>query len=129
MTFAVRQLAETGTRIAIRQQANMRVISKRLSRKRTTPMSSTITTEQVKQLRDATSVSVMQCRKALEEAEGDMDKAIIILRKKGGEMAGKKADRSASDGTIVIKSDDHRAITLMLNCETDFVAKNDRFQE
>lgn len=88
---------------------------------------STITTEQVKELRDATGVSVMQCRKALEEAEGDMEKAMIILRKKGSEIAGKKADRNASDGLVVTKSDGKRALTLILNCETDFVAKNDDF--
>ncbi len=88
---------------------------------------STITTEQVKELRDATGVSVMQCRKALEEAEGDMDKAIILLRKKGSEIADKKADRTAADGLIVVRTDGKRALTLTLNCETDFVAKNDDF--
>lgn len=90
---------------------------------------STITTEQVKQLRDATSVSVMQCRKALEEADGDMDKAMIILRKKGSEIAEKKSDRNASDGIIVVKHDGKRALVLTLNCETDFVAKNADFIE
>lgn len=88
---------------------------------------STITTEQVKELRDATGVSVMQCRKALEESDGDMDKAIILLRKKGSEIADKKADRNAADGTIFIKHDEKRALTLILNCETDFVAKNEDF--
>ena len=88
---------------------------------------STITTEQVKELRDATSVSVMQCRKALEEAEGDMEKAMIILRKKGSEIAGKKADRDASDGLVIVRTDGTRALTLIMNCETDFVAKNDDF--
>jgi elongation factor Ts len=78
----------------------------------------TITTEQVKELRDKTSVSVMQCRKALEEAGGDMEKALIILRKKGSEMAEKKSDRSASDGRIFIKQDGSRAIVLTLYCET-----------
>lgn len=88
---------------------------------------STITTEQVKELRDATGVSVMQCRKALEEAEGDMEKALILLRKKGSEIADKKADRDASDGLIVVRTDGTRALSLILNCETDFVAKNDDF--
>lgn len=87
----------------------------------------TITTEQVKELRDKTSVSVMQCRKALEEAEGDMEKAIILLRKKGSEMAEKKSDRSASDGRIFIKQDGSRAVVLTLYCETDFVAQNEGF--
>jgi elongation factor Ts len=86
-----------------------------------------ITAEQVKELRDQTGVSVMQCRKALEEAAGDMEKALIILRKKGSEIAEKKADRNASDGLIMIKQDDTRALALTLYCETDFVAKNERF--
>ncbi len=88
---------------------------------------STITTEQVKELRDATSVSVMQCRKALEEADGDMAKAMIILQKKGAEIAGKKSDRDASDGLVIVRTDGKRALTLIMNCETDFVAKNDDF--
>lgn len=87
----------------------------------------TITTEQVKELRDKTSVSVMQCRKALEEAEGDMEKAIILLRKKGSEMAEKKSDRTAADGRIFIKSEAGRAVVLTLHCETDFVAQNQGF--
>lgn len=86
-----------------------------------------ITTEQVKELRDKTSISVMQCRKALEEAGGDMEKAIIILQKKGGEVAAKKSDRTATDGLIIIRADQGRALTLILNCETDFVAKNEDF--
>ncbi len=86
-----------------------------------------ITAEQVKELRDQTGVSVMQCRKALEEASGDMEKALIILRKKGSEIAEKKSDRNASDGLIMIKQDGARALVLTLYCETDFVAKNERF--
>lgn len=69
----------------------------------------------------------MQCRKALEEASGDMEKALIMLRKKGAEIAEKKSDRTAADGLIVIKNDGTRALTLILNCETDFVARNDDF--
>jgi len=88
---------------------------------------SNITTEQVKELRDKTGVSVMQCRKALEEASGDMEQALVMLRKKGAEIAEKKSDRAAADGLIVVKSDGKRALTLILNCETDFVAKNDDF--
>lgn len=88
---------------------------------------STITTEQVKELRDKTGVSVMQCRKALEEADGDMEKAIILLRKKGSEVAEKKSDRSATDGRITIKQDGTRAVALTLYCETDFVAQNADF--
>ncbi len=86
-----------------------------------------ITTEQVKQLRDETGISVMQCRKALEEALGDMEKARLILKKKSTDMAAKKADREAHDGMIVIKQTDTTAIVTILNCETDFVAKNDDF--
>lgn len=88
---------------------------------------SKITSEQVKELRELTSVSVMQCRKALEEADGDMEKALIILRKKGSEIAEKKSDRSAADGLVVIKNDGHKALALILNCETDFVARNADF--
>jgi len=86
-----------------------------------------ITTEQVKELRDKTGISVMQCRKALEEAGGDMEKAIILLQKKGGEIAAKKGDRDASDGALTVRTDGKRALTLILNCETDFVAKNEDF--
>lgn len=86
-----------------------------------------ITTEQVKQLRDETGISVMQCRKALEEAAGDMEKARLILKKKSTDMAAKKADREAHDGIIVIKQTDTSAVVTLLNCETDFVAKNEDF--
>lgn len=87
----------------------------------------TITTEQVKELRDKTGVSVMQCRKALEETGGDMEKALIVLRKKGSEMAEKKSERSANDGRVFIKSEDSRAMVVTLYCETDFVAQNQDF--
>lgn len=86
-----------------------------------------ITTAQVKELRDKTSVSVMQCRKALEEAGGDMEKALIILRKKGSEMAEKKSDRTAADGRIFIKQEGGKAVVVTLYCETDFVAQNEGF--
>ena len=69
----------------------------------------------------------MQCRKALEETGGDMEKALVILRKKGAEVAEKKADRSASDGVVVVRTDGKRSVTITLNCETDFVARNDDF--
>ncbi|HSE56773.1 MAG TPA: translation elongation factor Ts [Candidatus Paceibacterota bacterium] len=86
-----------------------------------------ITTEQVKTLRDQTGVSVMQCKKALEETNGDLEKALVILRKKGTEIAAKKADRSAADGLIVTRAANGKALTLILNCETDFVARNEGF--
>lgn len=85
---------------------------------------STITTEQVKELRDKTGVSVMQCKKALEEAEGNMEKALLILKKKSSEVAEKKSDRDASAGTLFIVNGN---TLVTLNCETDFVAKNDDF--
>lgn len=86
-----------------------------------------ITTEQVKLLREQTGVSVMQCRKALEEAGGDMEKALILLKKKSSEIALKKADRDASDGVIVALQGEGKIALLELNCETDFVAKNEDF--
>ncbi len=88
-----------------------------------------ITTEQLKALRDATGISVMQCRKALEEAEGDMDKARVILTRKGGEAALKKSDRELGAGVIgsYVHSTGEVAALVHLACETDFVAKNEEF--
>ncbi|MFA5934258.1 MAG: translation elongation factor Ts [Candidatus Paceibacterota bacterium] len=86
-----------------------------------------ITTEQIKELRDQTGVSVMQCKKALEEADGNMEKALIILKKKGADMASKRADREAHDGIVIVKSSGNKAALVVLNCETDFVARNDEF--
>jgi elongation factor Ts len=90
-------------------------------------MSNTISVEQVKELRDATGVSVMQCRKALEEAGGDMEKALLVLKKKSSDIAAKKADREAKDGVVIIKKNTNKAAVIILNCETDFVAKNEDF--
>ncbi len=90
-------------------------------------MSIKITTELVKELRDRTGVSVMQCKNALEEAVGDMEKALIILKNKSSSIAMKKADRNAKDGIIVIKENNEKAILLILHTETDFVAKNADF--
>lgn len=86
-----------------------------------------ITTEQIKELRDATGVSVMQCKKALEEAEGNMEKALMILKKKSSEIAAKKSDREASQGMVAVASEPGKTVMLVLNCETDFVAKNEDF--
>jgi elongation factor Ts len=86
-----------------------------------------ITTEQIKELRDQTSVSIMQCKKALEEAGGDMEKALMILKKKSSEMAAKKSDREVSEGLIVVERSSGKVVVVELNCETDFVAKNDDF--
>jgi len=90
-------------------------------------MSIKITAEVVKELRDKTGVSVMQCKNALEEAEGDMEKALIILKKKSSSIAMKKADRNAKDGIIVVKENDQKTLLLTLHTETDFVAKNADF--
>jgi elongation factor Ts len=89
----------------------------------------TITTELIKELRDATGLSIMQCKKALEEAEGDISKAIILLQKKGAGIAAKKADRSLGAGRIVsyIHSTGNIGTLVELLCETDFVAKNEEF--
>lgn len=86
-----------------------------------------ITTELIKELRDATGVSVMQCKKALEEADGNMEKALLILKKKSGDVALKKADRDAADGVVVVAKSAEKGIILTLHCETDFVAKNADF--
>jgi len=89
-----------------------------------------ITTDQIKALRDQTGVSVMQCKKALEEAGGDAEKAMVILRKKSGELAAKKGDRTFAAGTIqaYIHSNGNVGSMVELNCETDFVSNNDEFK-
>lgn len=88
-----------------------------------------ITSAQLKELRDATGISVMQCKKALEEAAGDMDKAKIILQKKSGEAAAKKSDRELGAGVVgsYIHSTKEVAALVNLSCETDFVSKNEEF--
>lgn len=90
-----------------------------------------ISTEQVKELRDKTGVSVMQCRKVLEEANGDMDKALLLLKKKGADVASKKSDRSLGAGTIqsYIHANGTVGAIVELSCETDFVAKNEEFKK
>ncbi len=88
-----------------------------------------ITAQQVNELRKATGAGMMDCKKALQEAEGDMQKAIDILRKKGQKVAAKRADREAGEGVVLAKvSDDGKyGAAVMINCETDFVAKNQEF--
>ncbi|GAA3427188.1 translation elongation factor Ts [Streptosporangium sandarakinum] len=84
----------------------------------------------VKRLRELTAAGMMDCKKALEESEGDFDRAIEILRLKGAKDVGKREARTASNGLIALKQDgDSAAALLELNCETDFVAKGERFQE
>jgi elongation factor Ts len=88
-----------------------------------------ITAADVKKLRDQTGAGMMDCKKALVEAEGDFDKAIEILRKKGQKVAAKRADRDSSEGVAVavVNEEKTRGAILSLNCETDFVAKNESF--
>lgn len=89
-----------------------------------------ITTEQIKELRDATGVSVMQCKKALEEAGGDIEKAKIILRKISKQSADKKASRTLGAGTVVsyVHGNNTVGSLIELLCETDFVARNEDFK-
>lgn len=93
-------------------------------------MAKEITTEQIKTLRDSTGISVMQCKKALEDAGGDIEKATVILRKKGAEIAVKKADRVLGAGVIASYIHGNGAVGAMveLSCETDFVSKNNEFK-
>ena len=87
-----------------------------------------ISTDTIKILRDKTGVSIMQCKKALEEAEGDMDKAEVILRKRSGAAADKKADRDLGAGAIgVYVHEGAIGAMVLLSCETDFVARNEEF--
>jgi elongation factor Ts len=90
-----------------------------------------ITTEMIKEIRDMTGVSIMQCKKALEEAGGDKDKALMALRKKSGEMAAKKGDRTLGAGVVVSYIHGAGSVGAMieLGCETDFVAKNEEFRQ
>ena len=89
-----------------------------------------VTIDKIKELREATGVSVMQCKKALEEAEGDSEKALVILRKKSGEIAAKKSDRILSSGTVAsyIHVGGTVGAMVMLSSETDFVSSNEDFK-
>jgi len=90
-------------------------------------MSKDVTTELIKELRDATGISVMQCKNALEEAGGDMQKALAILKKTSSDIALKKAGRDAKDGRVAIKTEGKKSILVALHCETDFVSRNEDF--
>jgi elongation factor Ts len=85
-----------------------------------------ITAAEVNQLRKQTGAGMMDCKKALVESDGDFEKAIDILRKKGQKLANNRADRAANEGVVLAKTtaDSKGAAIIMLNCETDFVAKN-----
>ncbi len=82
---------------------------------------------QIKQLRDTTGAPMNDCQAALTESNGDMEKAIEILRKKGQKMADKKSSRVAKEGVISITKKDKKVAIVSLNCETDFVARNQDF--
>ncbi|MCD7033753.1 translation elongation factor Ts [Metabacillus sp. GX 13764] len=88
-----------------------------------------VTAQMVKELREKTGAGMMDCKKALTETGGDMEKAIDFLREKGIAKAAKKADRIAAEGSAVIKTEGNEAVILEVNSETDFVAKNEGFQE
>ncbi len=88
-----------------------------------------VTPQMVKHLRDKTGAGMADCKKALDEASGDMDVAIDVLRKRGAASAAKRADRSANEGLIIAKvsTDGKNAAIVEINCETDFVARNEEF--
>lgn len=88
-----------------------------------------VTMAEITKLRHLTSAGLMDCKKALAETNGDIEAAVEILRKKGQAVAAKREDRQASEGCVLAKTDGNFAAVLALNCETDFVAKNEGFVE
>lgn len=88
-----------------------------------------ISAKQVKELRELTGAGIMDCKRALAEADGDIEKAIDVLREKGMAKAAKKSGRIAAEGLAEIKIDGNKAVALEVNSETDFVAKNAEFKE
>jgi len=88
-----------------------------------------ISAADVKALRDRTGAGMMDCKRALTEADGDLEEAIKVLRTQGLAAAGKKAHRAASDGAVVVVGDDSKMVVMELNCETDFVGRNPKFQD
>lgn len=89
-----------------------------------------VTTEQIKELRDKTGISMMQCKKALEDAGGDSEKALALLREKSGEIALKKSSRELGAGLVqaYVHGSGTMGALVELNCETDFVSKNPEFK-
>ncbi len=89
-----------------------------------------ITTQQIKELREATGAGILDCRKALEQANGDFDKALEFLREKGLATAAKRADRITSNGVVELYSHGNGRVGVMveINCETDFVARSEAFR-
>ncbi|MEY4108312.1 MAG: hypothetical protein RL181_2654 [Bacteroidota bacterium] len=92
-------------------------------------MSANISAADVKKLRDMTGAGMMDCKQALAESEGDFEKAIEVLRKKGEKLSVKRADREATEGAVlaIVSPDRTRGVIVKLSCETDFVAKNEDF--
>ncbi|MFO7625584.1 MAG: translation elongation factor Ts [Anaerolineales bacterium] len=90
-----------------------------------------ITTEQIKELREATGAGILDCRKALEQADGDYKKAVDVLREKGLAKAAKRADRTASEGILELYSHGNGRVGVMVevNSETDFVARSKAFRD
>jgi len=90
-----------------------------------------ITTQMIKELREKTGAGIVDCKKALVEAGGDMEKAVEILRKKGAAKAAKKAERATAEGAVFsyIHGGGKVGVLVELNCETDFVARNETFKE
>jgi len=90
-----------------------------------------VSIEQIKELREATGAGIMDCRKALEQAGGDIQKAQELLREKGLAMAAKRASREASEGVVELYSHGNGRVGVMVevNCETDFVARSEAFRE
>jgi len=89
-----------------------------------------ITTEMIKELREATGVGILDCRKALEDSDGNIDKAKDLLREKGLAMAAKRAGRQASEGVVELYSHGNGRVGVMVevNCETDFVGRSESFR-
>ncbi|CBH22954.1 translation elongation factor Ts [Salinibacter ruber] len=89
-----------------------------------------VSAKQVKELRDATGVGMMDCKEALQETDGDFDEAVSLLRKKGQEVADDRAAVEADEGLVVtaVSDDGHAGAIVEINCETDFVARNEDFQ-
>ncbi|GIO21994.1 translation elongation factor Ts [Oceanobacillus sp. J11TS1] len=88
-----------------------------------------VTAQMVKELREKTGAGMMDCKKALTETNGDIEKAIDFLREKGMAKAAKKADRVAAEGLTHIEVEGNKAAIIEVNCETDFVTKNDQFKQ
>lgn len=89
----------------------------------------TITAKDVNELRQITGAGMMDCKKALEQANGDREAAIDFLRKKGQKIADNRQDRDANEGSVFVQGSHSAATVIELNCETDFVARNEYFQE